>query len=137
MLQNFPVIRLIISFILPYIFLYAIYIQLNGEISPGGGFQAGVIFASGLIGYELIASNENFLQITSIKFLTICGILGVVIYASVGAISFIFNENYLNYNILNAKQSSAQQIGIFIIELGVGLSVASVMCLIYILLKED
>ena len=137
MLQNFPVIRLIISFILPYIFLYAIYIQLNGEISPGGGFQAGVIFASGLIGYELITSNENFLQIASIKFLTICGILGVVIYASVGAISFIFNENYLNYNILNAKQSSAQQIGIFIIELGVGLSVASVMCLIYILLKED
>ena len=45
MLKEFKIIKTIIPFIIPYIILYAIYIQLNGEVSPGGGFQAGVIFA--------------------------------------------------------------------------------------------
>ena len=49
MLKEFIVIKFILSFIILYITLYAIYIQLNGEISPGGGFQAGVIFATGII----------------------------------------------------------------------------------------
>ena len=60
MLKNFIVIKLILSFIIPYITLYAIYIQLNGEVSPGGGFQAGVIFATAIIGYELVFGKENF-----------------------------------------------------------------------------
>ena len=54
MLKEFKVIKTIIPFITPYIILYAIYIQLNGEVSPGGGFQAGVIFATGLISYDLV-----------------------------------------------------------------------------------
>ncbi len=137
MLKEFSVLRLIITFIIPFVILYSIYIQLNGEVSPGGGFQAGVIFASGIIGYELIFDKSIFKQNFSIKYLTICSILGVLIYASVGLISLIYNYNYLNYNVLNIKPITGQHIGIFLIEIGIGLTVSSVMSLIYISLKED
>jgi len=137
MLKEFKIIKTIIPFITPYIILYAIYIQLNGEVSPGGGFQAGVIFATGLISYDLVFGKYMLQKHFSINGLTICGILGVIIYAGTGVISLIYNDNYLNYNSISSHDITGQHIGIFAIELGVGLTVASIMCLIYSLIRED
>jgi multicomponent Na+:H+ antiporter subunit B len=137
MLKNFIVIKVILSFIIPYIILYAIYIQLNGEVSPGGGFQAGVIFATAIIGYELVFGKKNFLRLISIKSLLICSTMGVSLYAGTGVISLLLDDNYLNYNSLQSNSIAGQHLGIFLIEIGVGLTVSSVMCLIYTLLRED
>jgi multicomponent Na+:H+ antiporter subunit B len=137
MLKNYNLLKTIISFLIPYIILYAIYIQLNGEVSPGGGFQAGVIFATGLIAYDLIFSKKALQQYFSIKSLVICANLGVMIYASTGAISLIFNKNFLNYSAIAQNPITGQHIGIFLIEIGVGVTVSSVMILIYSLLRDD
>lgn len=137
MLKNFIVIKVILSFIIPYIILYAIYIQLNGEVSTGGGFQAGVIFATAIIGYELVFGKKNFLRLISIKSLLICSTMGVSLYAGTGVISLLLDDNYLNYNSLQSNSIAGQHLGIFLIEIGVGLTVSSVMCLIYTLLRED
>lgn len=137
MLQNFLILKKITLFMLPYIFLYSLYIQINGEISPGGGFQAGVIFASCLIGFDLIQGNSLKERYFTHDLLLIIAALGVFIYASIGAISFYFGKNYLNYDVLATNKLHAQSIGIFIVEMGVGLTVASVMYLIYSLLQDD
>lgn len=137
MLKEFKIIKTIIPFITPYIILYAIYIQLNGEVSPGGGFQAGVIFATGIISYDLVFGSKQLQKHFSADGLIICGILGVILYAGTGLISLIFNDNYLNYSSISHNDITGQHIGIFSIELGVGLTVASIMCLIYSLLKEE
>ena len=142
MLKYFSVLKTVVSFIIPYLILYAIYIQLNGEVSPGGGFQAGVIFASGIIAFDLLNGSKKTCEFFSEKALIICGIFGVLIYASTGLVSFLFDDNYLNYNSI-AKTPwvnhplTGQHIGIFFIEIGVGLTVSSIMCLIYLILKED
>jgi multicomponent Na+:H+ antiporter subunit B len=137
MLKDFLILKKITLFILPYIFLYSIYIQINGEISPGGGFQAGVIFASCLIGFDLIHGKTLSARYFNHDLLIIIATLGVFIYASIGLVSFYFGKNYLNYYILATNKLHAQSIGIFIVEIGVGLTVASVMYLIYSLLQED
>jgi multicomponent Na+:H+ antiporter subunit B len=137
MLHNFLVLKKMTLFILPYIFLYSIYVQINGEISPGGGFQAGVIFASCLIGFDLIHNNSTKIRYFNHDLLIVIAALGVFIYASIGAISFYFGKNYLNYDILAKNKLHAQSIGIFIVEIGVGLTVASVMYLIYSLLQNN
>ena len=142
MLKYFSGLKTVVSFIIPYLILYAIYIQLNGEVSPGGGFQAGVIFASGIIAFDLLNGSKKTHEFFSEKALIICGIFGVLIYASTGLVSFLFDDNYLNYNSI-AKTPwvnhplTGQHIGIFFIEIGVGLTVSSIMCLIYLVLKED
>lgn len=136
MLKDFVIAKNITLFILPYIFLYSFYIQINGEVSPGGGFQAGVIFASGLIGFDLIYSKHLLKKSFSIDTLIFIAVLGVIIYASVGLVSLFFNMNYLDYYALASNKLWAQSIGIFAVELGVGLTVASIMCLIYFLFQE-
>ena len=134
MLKNFKIVNTIVPFIIPYTILYAIYIQLNGEVSPGGGFQAGVIFASSIIAYDLVFDK---VRIFSINSLIICSTLGVGLYAGVGTVSLFFNDNYLNYNSIADNNVAGQHIGIFLIELGVGLTVSSVMYLVYSLLRKD
>ena len=34
---------------LPFVFLYGIYIIVHGDLSPGGGFQGGAILATGFL----------------------------------------------------------------------------------------
>lgn len=131
MFKNFIIIKHLSCFILPYIFLYGLYIQINGEASPGGGFQSGVIFASILIGVDLVYGPLKLKQYFSTETLMVIATLGVLIYATVGVVSLLFNDNYLNYYSLTHNKLLAQHIGIFIIELGVGLCVAAVMSLIY------
>ncbi|WP_218460057.1 DUF4040 domain-containing protein [Rickettsia sp. TH2014] len=133
-LKAYPIIKYITSFIIPYIILYSIYIQLNGESSPGGGFQAGVIFASALIAYDLVYGNRKLSRYFPPNVLISIAVLGVAIYAIVGTISLFFNDNYLNYytltNFIDDKLL-AQHIAIVIVEIGIGLTVSAIMYLIY------
>ncbi|XVN41235.1 MAG: DUF4040 domain-containing protein [Rickettsia endosymbiont of Argas persicus] len=133
-LKAFPIIKNITTFIVPYIILYSLYIQLNGESSPGGGFQAGVIFTSSLIAYDLVYGSQKLNRYFSVNTLIIIAALGVIIYEFVGTISLFFNDNYLNYyslaNFINDKLL-AQHIGIFAVEIGIGLTVSTIMYLIY------
>ena len=48
------ILRVITKLLLPLILLFALYVQFHGDFGPGGGFQAGVIFASGIILYALV-----------------------------------------------------------------------------------
>ncbi|ABV73253.1 hypothetical protein A1E_01540 [Rickettsia canadensis str. McKiel] len=134
------IIKYITSFIIPYIILYSIYIQLNGESSPGGGFQAGVIFVSSFIAYDLVYGNQKLNRYFSPNVLIYIAILGVAIYVIVGTISLFFNDNYLNYysltNFINDKLL-AQHIGIFIVEIVIGVTVAAIMYLIYNLFNHE
>lgn len=121
-----PILKLITHFIAPFILLFTLYIQINGEISPGGGFQAGAIFASLLIALDL-AGGFDF----NIRALINLASLGVMIYILPGIISLFLGQNFLNYNILSTNSVTGQKIGIFIIEIGVGMAVSSILCVIY------
>jgi len=138
-LKAYPVIKNITAFIVPYIILYSLYIQLNGESSPGGGFQAGVIFASSLIAYDLVCGTQKLNRYFSVNTLVTIAVLGIMIYGFVGVISLFFNDNYLNYysltNFINDKLL-AQHIAIVIVEIGIGLTVAAIMYLIFNLFNE-
>ena len=133
-LEAYPIIKYVTSFIIPYIILYSIYIQLNSESSPGGGFQAGVIFASSLIAYDLVYGSRKLSRYFPPNVLVCIAVLGVAMYTIVGTISLFFNDNYLNYysltNFVNDKLL-AQHIALVIVEIGIGLTVAAIMYLIY------
>ena len=58
-MRTFPIIRVVTKLLIPYILLFAFYVQFHGDYGPGGGFQAGVIFASALILYGLVFGLES------------------------------------------------------------------------------
>lgn len=46
MVGPYTLLRIISRFLLPFVMLFGVYIVLNGDLSPGGGFQGGVVLAS-------------------------------------------------------------------------------------------
>ena len=59
MLTKTSILRVVSKLLIPPIMLFALYVQFHGDFGPGGGFQAGVIFASAFILYALIFGVDN------------------------------------------------------------------------------
>lgn len=133
MLSNYKILKLVNRFILPFIIFFALYVQINGEDSPGGGFQAGAIFASGIIALTLISD----FKLCDSKSLSMIATSGVMLYFLTGVVSILFGGAYLDYKVLAASPIVGQRLGIFVIELGVGLTVSSSILLIYLLFSEE
>ena len=53
-MEDNVILRVATKILTPYILLFALYVQFHGDYGPGGGFQAGVIFASAFVLYTLI-----------------------------------------------------------------------------------
>jgi len=118
--------------LIPFILLFAFYVQFHGDFGPGGGFQAGVIFGAGVILYGLIYGLAAARRIVPPVVAQTLSAVGVLIYAGVGVACLLEGGNFLEYNVLNAHEPThGQHLGINVIELGVGLAVASTMILIY------
>lgn len=128
-----PILRESSHLLIPSILLFALYVQFHGDYSPGGGFQAGVIFASGIILYALIYGLERAEQVISLKTTKLWAAFGLLLYAGVGIVSIFKGGNYLDYNVLAENPLSGQHWGIFFIELGVGIAVGAVIISIFYL----
>ncbi len=130
-MEHHLVLRVIAKLLIPLILIFALYVQFHGDYGPGGGFQAGVIFASAFILYSLIFGIENARSVISFNLLRIVSALGLLLYIGVGISALIYGGNFLDYNVLASNPLSGQHMGILLIELGVGMTVAAVMMMIF------
>jgi multicomponent Na+:H+ antiporter subunit B len=131
LLRKLVVLRVIAKLFFPLILLFALYVQFHGDYGPGGGFQAGVIFATGFILYALAFGLGNAQRVIPHRLLRIIMALGVVIYAGVGIESMLLGGKFLEYRVLADDPVAGQQLGILLIELGVGITVTAVILIIY------
>lgn len=125
------ILRVISKFLIPYILLFALYVQWHGDFGPGGGFQAGVIFAAGFILYAIIFGVDTVRVVIPAVVTRLLLVFGVLLYAGVGVASMILGGNYLDYNVLAHEPTHGQHYGILLVELGVGITVASAMITIF------
>ena len=126
-----PVVKEVSDLLIPAIVLFGLYVQFHGDFGPGGGFQAGVIVAAGAILYALVYGLERTQRLVPPNAVRILSAMGLLLYAGVGFVTIVLGGEYLNYNALHADNIRAQHIGIILIELGVGTTVASVMISIF------
>lgn len=135
--MNDPVIlRTIVRILAPFIILYGLYIQFHGEYSPGGGFQAGVIAAAAFIVYALVYGLDYAEKALSPEVVKAGCAMGVLIYAGTGIAALLKKGEFLNYSALLESPVSGQHLGIFLIEVGVGVTVFSVMMVIFYAFAE-
>lgn len=126
-----PIVRVITKFLIPPILLFALYVQFHGDFGPGGGFQAGVIFASAFILYAITFGVAKARRVVPAWLTRIMLGVGVLLYAGVGIVGLIMGGNYLNYSVLLEDALSGQHLGITLIEFGVGTAVAAAMITIF------
>lgn len=125
------ILRIVSKILIPAMLIFALYVQFHGEYGPGGGFQAGVIFAAAIILYSILFGLDVAKRVVNESVLQILAALGLLLYGSVGVVTMLSGKNFLDYNALAEDPGTGQHIGIIVIELGVGITVAAVMILIF------
>lgn len=125
------ILRVVGKVLIPPILLFALYVQFHGDFGPGGGFQAGVIFAAAIILYTMLFGLRAAEQVVKLPLVRLLAAVGVLLYGSVGIISFLNGKNFLDYSALAPNAVSGQHYGILLVELGVGITVTAVMILVF------
>ncbi len=125
--QHHRVLKIVTKLIIPFVLLFGLYVQFHGDYGPGGGFQAGVIFASAFILHGLIFGLQRTRRVITPSALRILMASGVLIYMGTGIVTMMLGGNLLDYNFLAHDGKHGQHWGIFAVELGVGVTVAGVM----------
>ena len=126
------ILRVVGKAIIPFILLFALYVQFHGDYGPGGGFQAGVIFAAGLILYALIFGLDELQRAIPLVVVEIGIALGALIYGGVGLTAMMLGGEYLDYGALDHHDPvHGQHLGVLLVELGVGITVTFVMVAIF------
>lgn len=117
--------------LLPFIVLFGLYVQFHGDYGPGGGFQAGALIAAALILYAMLAGEEAALEAVPARVLTAMTAAGVLLYCGVGLAGMLLGGNFLDYSVLLPDPVAGQHLGILLIELGVGVTVAAALLSIF------
>ena len=125
------IIKVVSQKLIPLILLFALYVQFHGDFGPGGGFQAGAIFSAGFILYSLIFGFDRLISTVSPRMLELISVTGVLLYIGVGFLCMVLGGEFLNYSVLGDTQVAGQHLGILLVELGVFLTVFSVLLLIF------
>jgi multicomponent Na+:H+ antiporter subunit B len=125
------ILRALSKLLIPLIMLFALYVQFHGDYGPGGGFQAGVIFGAAIILYALMFGLETAQRVFPPRVLEILVAIGLLLYGSVGIDAIFLGGNFLDYGALSHDAHHGQHLGILLVELGVGITVASVMATIF------
>jgi multicomponent Na+:H+ antiporter subunit B len=131
--KNDIILRVIAKLMVPFMIVFALYVQFHGDFGPGGGFQAGVMAAAGIIFYAIIFGLEAGERLVPEWIVEKTLAAGVLIYGGVGVAGMLLGGNFLDYFVLAHDPVHGQHRGILLVEAGVGLTVAGVMLKIFYL----
>lgn len=115
-----------ITIIEPIILIYALYVLFHGEISLGGGFQAGALIGMVyLLDVLVIPDRHNLYRMSKSNSAMIAG-LGTFIYCLCGILTLIGGGIFLEYSNLPLPLTEAMKhsMGILMVEIGVTVGVA-------------
>ena len=118
--------------------VYGLYIGLHGNLTPGGGFQAGVILATAPLLVYLSENTEVFARIASHRFMEVLEAAGAGGYAVIGAVPLFLSVPFLT-NVLPLGETgqvfSSGTVGLISATVGVEVTAAFVLVL-YTYLEE-
>jgi multicomponent Na+:H+ antiporter subunit B len=125
------ILRVISKLFIPFMLLFALYVQFHGELGPGGGFQAGVIAAAAIVFYAIVFGLPAARRLVPDRLVESMVAAGVLIFAGVGVAGMLLGGNYLDYFVLDRDSVHGQERGIFWVEIGVLVTVTGVMLKIF------
>ena len=125
------IIRTAVRLLVPFIQLYGMYVIVHGHYSPGGGFQGGVVLGASFILLALAYDLKTSLRHMSEGVNVVLGNVGVLIFVGIAVLCALLGGLFLDYEalaqIIPMADEEWHSLGIFLVELGVGLAVMSIM----------
>ena len=121
----------------PIIFIFGIYVILNGHLSPGGGFSGGAILGAGLILYVSAFGFKKTQKFFNELIYKIAKITALCMYGIIGSYFYILGANGIENHIPLGIPGHILSGGIILpIDICVGLEVACTMYAFYALFRR-
>ena len=124
-----------VRLIVPVIQIFAFYVLAHGHVSPGGGFQGGVLMGASFILVALSWDLDEALARFSLNRCMTVAALGILIYAGIGLLPIALGGEFLDYaelhKVLPVSPEMARYHAMLGVEIGVGFTVAAIMFALY------
>ncbi len=129
--QHHSILRVVGKLIIPLLMLFALLVQFHGKYSPGGGFSAGALFAAAVMLYGILEGADRSARAMPQSTMLMLASFGATLYTAVGVACLLLGGRFLDYGVLMPDPLAGQYLGILLVEFGVGLTVASVLIMIF------
>lgn len=117
--------------LVPYILLFGLYLISFGHLSPGGGFQGGVVLASGVILLSLSRGVSPAQKLFPPGKVGLAEAIIFFLFLAVGLFGLLVGEHFLENFLPLGKAGQVPSAGfIFFLNLIIGLKVGAGMILI-------
>ena len=137
LLQTDAIIRLVGYVLLPGLFLFGIYILLNGQLSPGGGFSGGAIMGAALIIFAAAFGFETVDRVFTEKLLKTVTFVALSFYSFAKGYVFYTGANGLENHIPKGIPGAILSGGLILpLDIAVGFVVACTMFGFYSLFRR-
>ena len=135
--KNDVILQKAATFLVPAIFLFGIYVILNGHLSPGGGFSGGAIIGAGLILYVSAFGFEKTERFFTEKTQKVISLSALLFYCLAKSYSFFTGANELESHIPLGKAGAILSSGLILpLNICVGLVVAVTMYTFYCMFRK-
>ncbi len=123
--------------LVPLIFVFGVYIVLNGHLSPGGGFSGGAVLGSGLILYLNAFGFQKMEKLFTEKVYRRVTLSALTFYCLAKSYSFFTGANHLESGIPLGTPGAILSSGLILpLNICVGLVVACTMYAFYALFRK-
>jgi len=117
------VIQTIARILVPFLQLFGLYIIVHGPVSPGGGFQGGVIVGASMIllalSYDLSSAETR----VSHKVRIAMDSTGALLFAGMGLLGLLAGGVFLEYGVIPLPMAPAEIRGLMILLVGVAIGI--------------
>ena len=136
-LSSDPVLRLVCAVIIPCILLYGIYILLNGQNSPGGGFSGGAVLGAGMILFSAAFGFDSADRFFTLKVSNIVTFVSLAFYSFAKGYVFFMGANGLENHIPKGTPGAIFSGGMILpLDIAVGCVVGCTMFGFYSLFRR-
>ena len=129
------IIEMGVRVMIPFIQLFGLYVIAHGHLSPGGGFQGGVVLGASFILMAIAFDLKTSLRFFSLRANAVMAASGVFIYTGTGVLCALLGGLFLDYSAMDVLVALGpvewRSMGVFIVELGVGLAVTAIMASLF------
>ncbi len=135
--KNDLILQKVSCVLVPLLFIFGIYIILNGHLSPGGGFSGGAVIGSGLILYLNAFGFKKTERFFTEKTFRRVSLAALTFYCLAKSYSFFTGANHLESGIPLGTPGAILSSGLILpLNICVGLVVACTMYAFYTLFRK-
>ncbi len=130
------VVRFIARLLAPFIAIFAVYVILNGHISPGGGFQGGTVLGALYITVSIVLGRDEARRLLPRGPKPWLQAAGPLTFVGVGLLGLVLTGYYLGFPTTPAL-AWLRTAMIVVIEIGIGVGGAAVLASVYETMEAD